>query len=37
MFQRMLYFHLSDLERNSKIKINAMKDWEVNIETAKDV
>ena len=33
----MLYFHFNDLKRNSKIKTNAMKDWEVNGETAKDV
>ena len=33
----MLYFHFSDLGRNSKIKINAMKHWEVKREMAKHV
>ena len=34
----MLYFYFSDLERNSEyVKINAMKYWEVNCETARDV
>ena len=33
----MLYLYFSDLERNIRIKINAMKHWEVNSETTKGV